>query len=82
MIYFKSVLAGIVAALVSCVVVAVSVPLILFIPSIFSSASTGSGGIGAVSAGLPELVLLLVVPVFAFAGGFYWQFRRGSRPRS
>jgi hypothetical protein len=80
MIYFKSVLAGILAALVSCVAVVASVFLILFMPSIFMAASTGSGGIGAVSAGVPDLILL--VPVAAFAGGFYWQYRRMSQPRS
>jgi hypothetical protein len=80
MIYLKSLLAGILAALVSCVVVVVSFFLILFLPSIFTIASSGSGGIGAVSAGVPGL--LLVIPVLAFAGGFYWQFRRSSRPRS
>jgi hypothetical protein len=82
MIYLKSVLAGILAVLVLCVIVVAGLFLtVWFIPSIFMSASTGSGGIGAVSSGLPELVLLLVLAL-AFAGAFYWQFRRGSRPRS
>jgi hypothetical protein len=78
-IYVRSVLAGIVAVLAVCVIRVgfVVLPLAFMM---MRSAATGSGGIGAVSTGVVE-PLILLVPL-AFAGGFYWDFRRASKRRS
>lgn len=83
MIYLKSFLAGIAAALLVIVlfVVAVLVIPLLLQFAMLQFATTGSGGIGAVSYGLSELALALIVTL-AFAGGFYWEFRRASRRKS
>lgn len=78
MIYLKSFLAGIAAALLVIVLFVVAV---LVIPLLLQFATTGSGGIGAVSSGFSELALALIVTL-AFAGGFYWEFRRASRRKS
>ena len=73
MIWLKSVLAGLVAALLTIVVI-VSV----FTVTIVSmSQGAGSGGIGFVSGGVSELIVLPVV--IAFALGFWWMFRRQRR---
>ena len=83
MIYLKSFLAGIAAALLVIVlfVVAVLVIPLLLQFAVLQVATTGSGGIGAVSYGFSELALVLLVTL-AFAGGFYWEFRRASRRKS
>ena len=83
MIYLKSLLAGIAAALLVIVlfVVAVLVIPLLLQFALLQVATTGSGGIGAVSYGFSELALVLLVTL-AFAGGFYWEFRRASRRKS
>jgi hypothetical protein len=78
MIYFKSFLAGIAAALLVIVLFVVAV---LVIPLLLQFSTTGSGAIGAVSDGFSELALVLLVTL-AFAAGFYWEFRRASRRKS
>ena len=81
MIYLRSVLAGIVAVLAVCLVIVVLFVVLPLALMVMRSASTGSGGIGAVSTGLVDTPILLLVPL-AFAGGFYWEFRRASKRRS
>ena len=85
MIYLKSFMAGIAAALlviVLFVVAVIVIPLLLqFATTRSGVATSGSGGIGAVSYGFSELALVLLVTL-AFAGGFYWEFRRASRRKS
>jgi hypothetical protein len=86
MIYLKSLLAGIAAALLVIVLFVMAVfviPLLLqfVIPLLLQFGTTGSGGIGAVSYGVSGLALALIVTL-AFAGGFYWEFRRASRRKS
>ena len=78
MIYLKSFLAGIAAALL---VIVVGVVAVFAIPLLLQSRSTGSGGIGAVSYGFSAPAFALLVTL-AFAGGFYWEFRRASRRKS
>jgi hypothetical protein len=77
MIYVKSILAGIAAVLLVVVLFVVAV----FVIPLLLQFRTGSGGIGAVSGGLSTLALLAIVAL-AFAGGFYWEFRRASRAKS
>ena len=68
-IVLKSVLAGL-AAVVLYVLFSFLVPILAI--GVVDVASTGSGGIGAVSFGLNAGVALAF-----FAIGFIWQFRRG-----
>ena len=75
MIYLKSLLAGIAAALL---VIVLFVMAMFVIPLLLQFGTTGSGGIGAVSYGFSALAFGLLVTL-AFAGGFYWEFRRASR---
>jgi hypothetical protein len=75
MIYLKSILAGIAAVLLIFVLFIAAIVVAVLVAQI----GTGSGGIGAVSAGLPLLLMFALVVVLAFAGGFYWEFRRASR---
>jgi hypothetical protein len=75
MIWIKSFLAGVAAVLAAFVVVILA----LFVfPFFLMMSRAGSGGIGAVSAGVSQLAVVVGVPL-VFAGGFYWQFRRASR---
>jgi hypothetical protein len=80
MIYLKSILAGIAAALLVIVLFVVAV----FVIPLLLQFRTGSGGIGAVSTGLSDPVVLAfaMLLVLAFVGGFYWEFRRASRAKS
>ena len=73
MIWLKSILAGLAAALVT--VIALVLASTVWFVSITRGA--GSGGIGAVSMGVFELVVLPVV--LAFALGFLCMFRRHKR---
>jgi hypothetical protein len=75
-IYIKSILAGIAAVLAVLVIIV----LVTFVFPLMLIARTGSGGIGAVSSGIPVFALLFIP--LAFAGGFYWEFRRASRRRA
>jgi hypothetical protein len=77
MIWIRSLLAGVAAALVA-LVIFVAVSFLPLAGVVLMSRTTGSGGIGAVSVGSGPALL---VALLAFAGGFYWQFRRASRPR-
>ena len=78
--YFKSILVGIIAAVVASVIGVFAVfvaPIALaFLVSRF--ASNGSAGIGAVSIGSGSI---LVVAVLGFLLGFFWTFRRAARIR-
>jgi hypothetical protein len=74
-IYIKSILAGIAAVLAVLVIFV----LVTFVVPLILMPRTGSGGIGAVSSGMPGFAAL-IIPL-AFAGGFYWEFRRASRRR-
>ena len=78
MIYLKSVLVGMVAALVASVIYILAVfvfPLLL--PFLLSRIS-GTGGTAAASFSSGPVLGIAVV---AFAAGFYWQFRRASQTR-
>jgi hypothetical protein len=72
----KSVLAGFPALLLS--VVLLWTALTGAFTFVLPRWASGSGGIGAVSVGIP--VAAVAVPVGAiFALGFYWEFRRACR---
>jgi uncharacterized RDD family membrane protein YckC len=71
MIWIKSVLAGLAAAILTVVAIVIATT------RISMTAGSGTGGIGAVSFGLSEL--LLIPFVLAFALGFRWTFRRQRR---
>ena len=71
MIWFKSTLTGLVAA------IATVVAIIVATTSWHISVGQGSGGIGFVSFGLSGL--LLFPAALAFALGFRWMFRRQQR---
>lgn len=78
MIYLKSVLAGMVAALVASVIYILAVfvfPLLL--PFLLSRISVTGGAAAASFSDGP----VLGIAVIAFAVGFSWQFRRGSQTR-
>ena len=71
-----SVAAGL-AAVALVVIVGLTIALALLWWNIPSS-STGAAGIGAISVGVSN-VLVVIVFVLAFLAGFLWQFRRASR---
>lgn len=80
MIYLKSALVGIVAAITVTVAYPVFMLALLTVRTAISFLGTGGGGGGgavSVGVGWPNLGLALVV----FAGGFYWEFRRASKRR-
>ncbi len=81
MIYIKSVVAGLVSALA----VVVRFMLLVLISTdawlrfqVWRQQRQGSGGLGAVSVGVSETVVILLALV-GFAAGFWWEFRRASR---
>ena len=76
MIYLKSVLAGLMAA--------IAAPLVYVLCQVilaWSASAPASGGIVSVSAGVDEGPLLLAI-LTAFVGGFLWTLRRLSRKRA
>ena len=73
MIWIKSVLSGLAAAIIAIIAIAI-------VTSISIISMSVGGGIGAVSVGLFELLLLPFV--LAFAVGFWWMFRRQRRRQS
>ncbi len=83
MIYFKSILAGTVAAIAAMFLTAVLVTncTIAWLRLEMWRADSGSGGIGAVSAGIGEATMAaaVVLGVLGFVVGFRWEFRRASR---
>ena len=84
MIYLKSFLAGIAAVLLVLILFVVLFVVAVFVIPLLLQFRTGSGGIGAVSFGLFEPVVLAFAMLLglAFVGGFYWEFRRASRAKS
>lgn len=77
MIYVKSAVAGVVAALAAAVLwilVSFVLPIVLILLLRFTSA--GSGGIGAVSLGSGSITLAALT---GFVVGFFWMLRRGRR---
>jgi hypothetical protein len=82
MIYLKSVLAGIAVAIGVVFASAFLVAVATFAWLQFEMRrDSGGGGIGAVSAGIAEglVVLALILGLVGFVAGFRWQFRRASR---
>ena len=78
MIWVKSVLVGIAAAILTAIVTTVALPVLTLTMAMWwADIGEGSGGIGAFSSGT-ELVLL---PAIAFALGFWWNVRRERRNR-
>ena len=78
LIYFKSILVGIVAALVASVIYILAVFVVpILLPFLLSRVAGTAGAAGASFSEGPVLGIAAV----AFAFGFYWQFRRGSRAR-
>jgi hypothetical protein len=75
--YAIAVAVGLAAALLAALTTVVVVGLTLAAIVASQSRTTGSGGIGAISAGPP----LLLVPAAAFVLGFAWYLRRTSHGR-
>jgi hypothetical protein len=73
MIWIKSVFVGFAAALTTAVAIVIATT------DVSLSVGQGSGGIGAISFGVSEL--LLFPAALAFALGFRWMFRRHHRRR-
>lgn len=76
--YLKSLLVGIVAALVASVLYVMAVFVLPILVPFLLSKITGTGG--AAGASLSDGPVLIIA-VIAFAAGFYWQLRRGSAVR-
>jgi hypothetical protein len=76
MIWIKSALVGLAAAFVTIVVI---VALVLATAMWHIDVGAGAGGIGFVSFGLGEVLVLPVI--FAFALGFWWSVRRERKKR-
>jgi len=73
MIYLKSVLTG-VAAVIMALILFVAISLL---PSFLQLKDAGSGGIGVAFVTFGPV--FFIVAALAFAGGFWWQFRRSRR---
>ena len=71
MIWIKSVFVGLIAALITVVAIVIATTRVSI------SAGRGTGGIGAVSYGLPAVALFPFVLAFVLA--FRWMFRRQRR---
>jgi hypothetical protein len=87
MVYLKSIAVGIAVGIVTVAVTAGAVvigTLAWLRFEMWRQQAGGSGGIGAVSAGLAEALVMasLVLGLVGFVAGFWWQFRRGSRAPS
>jgi hypothetical protein len=79
MIWLRSLLVGIVAAIVTAVITVIALPLFLVATvKWWADFGEGAGGIGAFSYGA-ELVL---PPTIAFVLGFWWSLRRGRAKRT
>jgi hypothetical protein len=76
MMYLKGMLAGFVAALAASALYVLAVFVLPILLPFVLSRMTGTGGAAAayMSSGP-----VLAIAVIAFAAGFYWQLRRGSR---
>ena len=74
----KSILAGLTAAILSMVLLAVIAALAVAGPTLLARQSAG---IGAVSIGVSDsfLLVLLVIAAVVFTLAFRWQFRRTAR---
>jgi len=86
MIYFKSTLVGLAAAVLAAAVLALALPIAATI--LISLKSEKSSGLGAVAGGVDfnsdwvSGIGILFVGVIVFASGFTWQFRRSLRRAS
>jgi hypothetical protein len=76
MIWFKSLLVGIAAAIVTGIAAGIALPILMLQVMMWADIGEGSGGIGAYSSGVVEFFIL---PVIAFALGFWWSVRRARR---
>ena len=82
MVYLKSIVAGVIASLLSVVLLIVGFLGWLYFKAwaAMRAEPAGQGGIGAVSASFPLPVGgIVVLMLTVFALGFWWQFRRASR---
>jgi uncharacterized membrane protein len=79
MIWFKSLLVGIAAAIVTGIAAGIAVPILMLQVMMWAHIGEGSGGIGAYSSGVVEFFIL---PVIAFALAFWWSVRRARRKRA
>jgi predicted Na+-dependent transporter len=77
MMYLKSILIGIVAAVAASVLWILTVFVIPILIPFFMSRNTGSGGIGATV----DSVSILAAALVGFAIGFFWELRRLSKSR-
>ena len=78
MVYVQSIFVGLVAAILATVFVIIGGGIVSALSLAAQVAgSTGSGGIGAVSVGIP-MAALIFAPL-AFVAGFWWQLRRARR---
>ena len=75
-----AVLKGMLVGLAAAVAASLLTITVMFIPHIWAQLGSGGGGIGAVSVGFIEPLLLLTL--VAFVGGFVWEFRRARRIKS
>ena len=80
MIYLKSVLVGIAAAMTASVIYIVAMFVIPLLLPFLLARMTGSVGGGAAGAVVSEGPLVGIA-LAAFAAGFYWQLRRASKTR-
>jgi type II secretory pathway component PulF len=81
MMYLKSTLVGIVAAVAASVLWILLVFVLPILIPFLMSRNTGSGGIGAVSVGVLDSGLVLAAALVGFAIGFFWEYRRLSKSR-
>ncbi len=81
MIYLKSIAVGIAGAIGGMLLSAIIVVIDTFAWVQSEMRHRGEGGIGAVSAGVGETIVLvaLILGVVGFIAGFWWEFRRASR---
>ena len=79
MIYLKSILVGIIAAVAASALWILATLVAPIVIMLVSSRGTGSGGIGAVSF---DSASILAAALVGFAAGCYWQVRRLSKRRA
>jgi hypothetical protein len=79
MIWLKSLLVGVAAAIVTFVAMLFLPLMMIMMMMWWADTGEGSGGIGAYSSGVVELFIL---PVIAFALGVWWSLRRARRKRA